>query len=228
MSQPLPTVVTVMSLLKRGGGVALIFSMFQCKHVSFGKFLSFVYLAVILKCSPLVLLLIIYRPSSYASSFVDEITELLSIISVEHDCLSIAGDINIHLDHPNDNNTKELNTLLDTFDLLQHVSGPTQRHTLDLFTTKGVKSTFLSASNIALSDHFCFLEMEIKPQSIRKRHITEGTSTLFMDAISHSPTLSPASVNHPLQVFNVKILKAIDKVAPIKNGTISGGKKFYL
>lgn len=112
---------------KKGGGVAVIFSdVFQCSQVSFGDFSSFEYLAAILKCSPRVLLLIVYRPPKYSSSFFDEFAELLSIISMEYDCLSISGDFNIHVDNPNDNNAKELNNLLDTFGLSQHVSRPTQ------------------------------------------------------------------------------------------------------
>ena len=138
-----------------------------------------------------------------------------------------------HVDNPNDN-TKELNNLLDTFDLSQHISGPTHNrgHTLDLFITKGFESSLLSANDVALSDHLCiFLELKITPvplirsQTVKKRHINESTSTLFMEAFSLAPTLSSASVNDLLDNFNSKSLKAIDAVAPTRTKLISGKKK---
>ena len=220
---------------KKGGGVAVIYSdTYQCKQVSFGDFSSFEYLGAVLKCSPSVLLLIIYRPPKYCNSFFDEFSELLSIISIEHNCLSIVGDFNIHIDNPSDNNTIELNNLLDTFGLSQHVSGLTHNrgHTLDLFITKGLKSSFVSASDVALSDHLCiFLEMNITPiiltqsRTVKKRHINESTSALFMEAISLTPTLPSASVNDLLDNFNSTTLKAIDAVAPSRIKLISGKKK---
>ncbi len=35
----------------------------------------------------------------YSPAFVEEFTELLSIISSEFDCFGIAGDFNIHIDN---------------------------------------------------------------------------------------------------------------------------------
>ena len=220
---------------KRGGGVALIYSdLFQCKRMSFGDFLSFEYLAVVMKSSPPVLFMVVYRPPNYANNFFVEFSELLSIISLDHDCISIVGDFNIHIDKLNDNNTKELIDLLDTFDLSQHISGPTHNrgHTLDLFITRGLESSFLSAIDTALSDHFCiFLEMHVtpialsQPQTIKKRHLNEATCTLFMEAFSQAPTIPSESVNDLLDNFNSKTLKAIDAVAPLKTKVISGKKK---
>ena len=220
---------------KKGGGVAVIFSdNFQCKQISFGDFSSFEYLAVLLKCSPTVLLLTIYRPPKYSNCFFDEFADLLSIISTEHDCIAIAGDFNIHIDNISNNNTKELNILLDTFGLLQHVSEPTHNrgHTLDLFITRGIELSSVSVIDVALSDHFCiFVELNITPaihirtQTVKKRHINESTSALFMETISLSPSFSSASVNNLLDNFHSKILNVIDAVAPIRVKSISGKKK---
>ncbi len=41
--------------------------------------------------APRILFIIIYRPPKYSPAFVEEFTELLSIISSEFDCFSIAG-----------------------------------------------------------------------------------------------------------------------------------------
>ncbi len=82
----------------RGGGVAALFKDFyQCKQISFGQYLSFEYLGIVLKGAPRILFIIIYRPPKYSTAFVEEFTELLSMISSEFDCFIVAGDFNIHI-----------------------------------------------------------------------------------------------------------------------------------
>ena len=69
----------------------------------------------------------------------------------------ITGDMNIHVDDPNDPDAIEFLDLLDTYGLTQHVNTPTHRlgHTLDLIITRVsdalAKSTPISDSH--LSDH---------------------------------------------------------------------------
>ncbi len=121
--------------VRRGGGVAALFKdVYQCKQVSFGQYLSFEYPGILLKGAPRILFIIIYRPPKYSPAFVEEFTELLSMISSEFDCFAIAGDFNIHIDNAQIKTTKEIITVLNTFDLIQHVHGPTHNrgHTLDL------------------------------------------------------------------------------------------------
>ncbi len=67
--------------------------------MSFGQYLSFEYLGIVLKGAPRILFIIIYRPPKYSPAFVEEFTELLSMISSEFDCFAIAGDFNIHIDN---------------------------------------------------------------------------------------------------------------------------------
>ncbi len=49
--------------------------------MSFGQYLSFEYLGIVLKGAPRILFIIIYRPPKYSSAFVEEFTELISMIS---------------------------------------------------------------------------------------------------------------------------------------------------
>ncbi len=79
---------------------------YQCKQVSFGQYLSFEYLGIVLKGAPRILFIIIYRPPKYSPAFVEEFTELLSMISSEFDCFAIAGDFNIHIDNAEIKTTK--------------------------------------------------------------------------------------------------------------------------
>ncbi len=110
-----------------------------------------------LKGAPRILFIIIYRPPKYSPAFVEEFTELLSMISTEFDYFAIAGDFNIHIDNAEIKTTKEIITVLNTFDLIQHVHGPTHNrgHTLDLLISRGLNISSIVIKDVALSDHFC-------------------------------------------------------------------------
>ncbi len=84
-------------------------------------------------------------------------TELLSMISSEFDCFAIVGDFNIHIDNAEIKTTKLIITVLNTFDLIQHVHGPTHNrgHTLDLLISRGLNISSIVIKDVALSDHFC-------------------------------------------------------------------------
>ncbi len=51
--------------------------------MSFGQYLYFEYLGIVLKGAPRILFIIVYRPPKYYPAFVEEFTELLSMISSE-------------------------------------------------------------------------------------------------------------------------------------------------
>ncbi len=92
--------------VRRGGVAALFKDLYQYKQISFGQYLSFEYLGIALKVAPRILFIIIYRPPKYSPAFVEEFTELLSTISSEFDCFTIARDFNIHIDNAEIKNTK--------------------------------------------------------------------------------------------------------------------------
>ncbi len=99
--------ISVCRTVRRGGGGAALFKdVYQCKQVSFGQYLSFEYLGFVQKGAPRILFIIIYRPPKYSPAFVEEFTELLSMISSEFDCFAIAGDFNIHIDNAEIKTTK--------------------------------------------------------------------------------------------------------------------------
>ena len=186
---------------KRGGGIATLFrTSFQCKPSSFGDFSSFEYLCTIVKGPPQILLVTIYRPPKQSLTlFLEELSDLFSIICIEFDCLIICGDLNIHADISENSHTKDFATLLDTFTLTQHVTEPTHSlgHTLDLVITKGL-AVSMEVKDLALSDHFCiFFEVTIATQpqnssiTVKKRIINDHTSTLFKQALVSSSSQSP-------------------------------------
>ena len=219
------TFMSVCRTVRRGGGVAALFKdVYQCKQVSFGQYLSFEYLGIVLKGAPRILFIIIYRPPKYSPAFVEEVTEMLSMISSEFDCFAIAGDFNIHIDNAENKITKEMITVLNTFDLIQHVHGPTHKggHTLDLIISRGLNISSIVIKDVALSDHFCiFFDIlisatnESRSVSVRRRCINDNTSVRFMEAISLTPSISADSVDILLDSFNSKVKNVIDDIAPI-------------
>ncbi len=227
--------ISVCRTVRRSGGVAALFKdVYQCKQVSFGQYLSFEYLGIVLKGAPRILFIIIYRPPKYSPAFVEEFTELLSMISSEFDCFAVAGDFNIHIDNAEIKTTKEIITVLNIFDLIQHVHGPTHNrgHTLDLLISRGLNISSIVIKDVALSDHFCIffdilisVTTESRSVSVRKRCINENTSVLFMEAISSTPRISADSVDLLLDSFNSKVKNVIDDIAPIKVSKKTGRQK---
>ncbi len=218
--------ISVCRTVRRGGGVAALFKdVYQCKQVSFGQYLSFEYLGIVLKDAPRILFIIIYRPPKYSPAFVEEFTELLSMISSEFDCFAIAGDFNIHIDNAEIKTTKEIVTALNTFDVIQHVHGPTHNrgHTLDLLISRGLNISSIVINDVDLSDHFCIffdilicVTTESRSVTVRKRCINENTSVLFMEAISSTPSISTDYVDILLDSFNSKVKNVIDDFAPVR------------
>ncbi|MPV02308.1 hypothetical protein FVA96_24225, partial [Escherichia coli] len=204
--------------------------------MSLSDFPSFEYLCVVLKGSPRVLLLIIYRPPKYSAHFFDDFTELLSSISTDFDCLVITGDFNFHTDDLNDKGAKELLTILDTFELSQHVKEAThcKGHTLDLIITKGLIVSDVFVTDPSLSDHFCvFFNISFIPDTshtsksntVKKRYINEHTNVLFKNVISSLPPLIPCHADNLVNNFNSKILNVIDAIAPVTVKTSSSKQK---
>ncbi len=125
--------ISVCRTVRRGGGVAALFKdVYQCKQVSFGQYLSFEYLGIVLKGAPRILF-IITGPKIF-SSLCWRVHR--TVINDFHRVwlFAIAGDFNIHIDNAEIKTTKEIITVLNTFDLIQHVHGPTHNRGHTRFT----------------------------------------------------------------------------------------------
>ena len=70
--------------------------------------------------------------------FLDEITKLLTSKQPNMENKIILGDFNMHIDDPNDNNSKVFVDMMEALGLRQHVVEPTHQkgNTLDLIFTK--------------------------------------------------------------------------------------------
>ena len=70
--------------------------------------------------------------------FYDELSSMLELLVLYSCPIVITGDLNIHLDDPDDVNTAKLRNLLDSFALIQSVREPTHLlgRTLDVVITR--------------------------------------------------------------------------------------------
>ncbi len=80
--------------------------------------------------------------------FFEEFSTLMSNRIEQPGDLLLCGDFNLHLDDHSDPNVEQFMQLLDSYDLIQHMQGQTQRsgHTLDLIITRSSESVLVEIS----------------------------------------------------------------------------------
>ena len=130
----------------RGGGVGLLLKKrIQVKRQTQEKFISFEYIDIVAKCSTgSTRIITIYRPppskanQMNSSLFFEEFCTLAEELVVSPGNLLIVGDFNYHIDNISKSDTIKFNKILESFNLQQHVNGPTHKkgHTLDLIITR--------------------------------------------------------------------------------------------
>ena len=148
-----------------GGGVGLLYNKcYKIEKQDVTSFLSFEYMEVLLRTPATILRIgVLYRPPPStqngltATMFFNEFPILLERLAVASGHLLLTGDVNFHVDDCTDSLTSRLLDLLDSHNLIQHVSGPTHKdnHTLDLMITRACEDIIESWStlNPHLTDH---------------------------------------------------------------------------
>ena len=182
---------------------------------------------------------LVYHPpptrsnKSTATLFIDELSTLLSDITMLKGKLLLLGDFNIHVDNKDDALTKKLDDLLETFSLIQHVSKPTYSksgHILDLLITRASEECIknIKIINPGLSDHnaVMFEFPTTKPPFPRKsvscRKYRSIDLEKFKADIDNSILSCPTS-NDPdelVQQFHQTLTSLLDQHAPLKSRTI--------
>ena len=109
-------------------------------------------------------ILVIYRPPSSSginsmNTFMEEFSSCLEHYVIKPGSLMIAGDFNLHIDRPSDVSTINFLSLLEAFNLRQHVTQATHRagHFLDLIISRNDDNGFLQSVKVhdsSMSDHF--------------------------------------------------------------------------
>ena len=127
--------------------------------------------------------------------------------------LIITDDFNIHVDQPTSSTASPFLSLLDSFDLTQHVRFPTQSsgHTLDLLITRSSSTIVSSAEPVdpGLSDHhailstLCILSVTHPPRisksirALRSINIANFSSDIQSSSLFSSPAVSCCTLSCP-------------------------------
>lgn len=215
----------------RGRGVATACkSTFHCRQLSPVTFSSFELNMFELGSSHPVLCAVIYRPPKYNRNFVNDFSEFLAEIMPKYDKVLILGDMNIHVCCPTKPLAKDFLNLLDAFNVLQSVTGPTHKygHTLDLVLSYGLPVYNLQIYDAIFSDHMPVLFETSLPCNITtcgpptasrmfKPSSAVQFSTAFNKAFNVDSELSACADTEEL---TAKFLSAcqiiLDTVAPLK------------
>lgn len=224
----------------RGGGVGLLykhgistksrvaehsFRSFECTDVTFINRKTF-------------RAIVVYRPpdtGAAISLFFEEFSSLLEEVTVSPEELVIMGDFNFHMDDTDHISARRFGSLLDLFNLKQHVTVPTHKHghILDLIITR-TNSDTLGVNNVNvleqfISDHkaICFtLELDKIPNERRKvvsRRLKNFEFETFNDMISSSGLLDDKtsdSLESLVDKYDIVLRETLDKLAPLKSRTI--------
>ncbi len=114
----------------------------------------------------------VYRPPKYNKDFLNDFSYFLAEIMPKYDSVLIVGDFNVHMCCPDKPMAKDFLSLIDSFNLVQSVSGPTQErgHTLDLVLSFGLPVFNLEVCDAAFSDHMPVLfEVALACNTVKPR-----------------------------------------------------------
>ena len=167
---------------KRGGGVAIIIKNdFTCRRLATASFSTFeVLLVQVTSSMKFFVIATIYRSPGPLRNFLSELSDFLSTLVAKYDNFLLAGDFNIHMDIKNDESSKKLCAVLNTFGLKQHVDLPTHAggHILDLVISRDSTPLVESISvEEGISDHHSvFVDISI---AMKKRNVVKKTFHQF-------------------------------------------------
>ena len=199
------------------GGIVIIHrSRYRCVRVPLPDFTSFEGLCVRLHVGgESVTLLSIYRPGSCRPStlFFEELRTVLEMLVPQSGSIILRGDINIHVEKEDDDDSVRFSELIESFNIIQHVVGPTHLHggTLDLVATFSDTPLSLIIINPAgmISDHslvtaFMTVHHRIDPSRIRQvRGWKKVDLSAFREAIRESALANPSPTSTSSELFEI-------------------------
>ena len=147
------------------------------------------------------------------------------------EALVISGDFSLHLDDLRDNDTKKFEDLLETFNLSQHVSGPTHLsgQTLDLIITRSSDDIVLASpkTTFPISDHFIiqcpigFSRPALSCKKLTFRKLKNIDIATFSADIASSMLCANVhwdNIDALSDCFNKILTDILDKFARLKQG----------
>ena len=217
----------------RGGGLAVIHRAdILVKELPAPNTTSFECIIFKLAGSVPLLVVLIYHPPKPSASFMSELSELLTSTCSSSPSTLLLGDFNIHVDSSSCKFATEFLSLLDCFDITQHVQGPTHTkgHTLDLVCSTGSPPSHLQCIDLAVSDHHAILftipvsPARLRPKrSITFRHIKSVSTPALSNLIAAHLVSDPSETTLDGQValYNTALSLSLDALAPVKTKSVS-------
>ena len=215
----------------RGGGLAIIhraelkLSPLQMPDLSSMECLAF-------KCKhpyPMTVLLI-YRPPKPNSSFIPEISDLLTSLCSISTNIVIVGDLNIHVDNPSCLFAADFLNVLECLGLQQHVEVPTHTkgHTLDLVITDTALINNIQVYDLGVSDHkvvsmaFTFMlpTTTLRRQMSFRNWKKIDAATMSMD-LQLITCPASASADELVEIYNTSLSSVFDLHAPVKSRIVN-------
>ncbi len=215
----------------RGGGIAIVYkNAYKCKQLLLpSSFSSFELSLFELGRSFKMLGAVVYRPPRYNKDFINDFSAFLADIMPKYDHVLIVGDFNIHVCCPDNPMVKDFLCLIDSFNLVQSVSGPTQErgHTLDLVLSFGLPVRNLEICDAVFSDHMPVLfdialacnTVETRAAIRPCRIINPSTAVKFTSVFSQNCAI-PQSICNDSEALSSWLHSTcqtvMDTVAPLK------------
>ena len=213
-----------------GGIVVIHRSRYRCVRVPLPELASFEGLCVRLHVGgESVTLLSIYRPGSCRPStlFFEELRTVLEMLVLQPGPIILGGDVNIHVEKEGDDDSVRFSELIESFNMIQHVVGPTHLHggTLDLVAT--FSDTQLSRIVIdpagMISDHSlvtAFMTVHHRVDPARTRQVRSWKKvdlSAFREAIRESALANPSPTSTSSELFEIYdgcLRRIADRFAP--------------
>ncbi|XP_024122542.2 uncharacterized protein LOC112143035 [Oryzias melastigma] len=208
-----------------GGGLALIHrDHFPSTKLNSNSFTSFELHIVKVGFNPSFYCIIIYRPPGPARVFLDEFEEFLSGI-LKLDKVLLLGDFNAHFEDSSCVFSSELSFLMESFNFIQHVTGPThvKGHTLDLVFSLGLEIHQLCLEDSLVSDHsWIYFNVTFPllpspaPLVSQRRILDQNVSDGFTDLFDINSFKSFYDVDSFMNSFNSHCETILNEVAPVR------------
>ena len=217
----------------RGGGLAVIHRAdILVKQLPVLNVTSFECAAFSLAGHTQLQVVLIYRPPKASSTFLSELSELLTSIWSMSTSTLLLGDFNIHVDSTSCPFASEFLSLLDCFNITQHVKGPThvKGHTLDLVCSTGAAPSHLQCLDLTVSDHYAVLFTVPVPvpkqrisRNITYRNIKTVNTLALTNILETQLAFEPlnTSLDRLVAHYNAVMSRGLDSLAPLRTQTAS-------
>lgn len=160
------------------------------------------------------------------AQFLKELAGYLELSVTLSGKLLLVGDFNVHWDCPENSEKLELESLIDSFNLVQHVEGPTHKenHTLDLVISRD-EDDIVSSCTVRdyVSDHNAlFVELNCCKKHPERKTITYrnmkslDSSALQADIEKAFTEIHTKTLDEMVNTYHTKLGELLDSHAPHK------------